>query len=64
MNSIINQKSFFASSLTRYNKFQSFRTFHDWLNKCCRPDEIGDWIKMVCVSHMILESSFILRESM
>ena len=29
----IDNTSFFASSLTRENKFQNFRTFHDWLKE-------------------------------
>ena len=37
--SIINSKSFFYSSLTRKNRFQNFRTFHDWLKERCRPEE-------------------------
>ena len=36
--SMINQNSFFASSLTKENKFQNFRTFHEWLKKHCRPE--------------------------
>lgn len=35
----INKSSFFASSLTRENQFQSFRTFHEWLKERCRPEE-------------------------
>ena len=31
--------SFFASSLTRENKFQNFHTFHEWLKERCRPEE-------------------------
>ena len=37
--SSIDKRSFFASSLTRENQFQSFRTFHEWLNERCRPEE-------------------------
>ena len=35
----IKQDSFFSSSLTRENKFQSFKTFKDWLAERCRPEE-------------------------
>ena len=35
----IDTTSFFASSLTRENQFQSFRTFKEWLKERCRPDE-------------------------
>ena len=35
----IDKTSFFASSLTRENEFQSFRTFKEWLKERCRPDE-------------------------
>ena len=38
MNKII-QNSFFCSSLTRGNKFQDFRSFHDWLKERCKPEE-------------------------
>lgn len=37
--SSIDKSSFFASSLTRENQFQNFRTFHEWLNERCRPEE-------------------------
>ena len=37
--SSIDKSSFFASSLTRENQFQNFRTFHEWLKERCRPDE-------------------------
>jgi len=36
---LIDNSSFFCSSLTRDNKFQSFQSFHDWLRKHCRPEE-------------------------
>lgn len=35
----IKSESFFASSLTRENKFQSFKTFKAWLSERCRPEE-------------------------
>lgn len=35
----IDKTSFFASSLTYKNQFQSFRTFKEWLKERCRPDE-------------------------
>lgn len=35
----IDNNSFFVSSLIKENKFQSFRSFHDWLKERCRPDE-------------------------
>lgn len=35
----IDKASFFASSLTKENKFQDFRTFKKWLADHCRPDE-------------------------
>ena len=35
----IRKDSLFSSSLTRENKFQSFRTFKDWLAERCRPEE-------------------------
>ena len=35
----IKPESFFASSLTRENKFQSFKTFRAWLAERCRPEE-------------------------
>lgn len=35
----IKSDSFFASSLTRENKFQSFKTFKAWLAERCRPEE-------------------------
>ena len=34
----IDSASFFCSSLTRENKFQSFRTFKSWLSDQCRPE--------------------------
>lgn len=37
--STIKPGSFFHSSLTRDNRFQSFRTFKSWLAERCRPDE-------------------------
>lgn len=37
--SCINSDSFFASSLTRENKFQKFETFKVWLIDKCRPKE-------------------------
>lgn len=35
----IHKDSFFYSSLTHENKFQSFRTFKEWLVERCRPEE-------------------------
>lgn len=35
----IRKDSFFCSSLIRENKFQSFRTFKEWLSERCRPEE-------------------------
>ena len=35
----IKSESFFASSLTRENKFQNFKTFKAWLAERCRPEE-------------------------
>lgn len=35
----IKTDSFFASSLTRKNKFQNFKTFKAWLAERCRPEE-------------------------
>ncbi len=35
----IKSESFFASSLTRENKFQNFKTFKAWLTERCRPEE-------------------------
>ena len=35
----IKKDSFFASSLTRKNRFQDFRTFKAWLAEQCRPEE-------------------------
>lgn len=35
----IKTDSFFASSLTRENKFQNFKTFKAWLAERCRPEE-------------------------
>ena len=35
----IKKDSFFASSLTRENKFQNYHTFNDWLKERCRPEE-------------------------
>ena len=35
----IKSESFFASSLTRENKFQNFKTFKAWLAGRCRPEE-------------------------
>ena len=37
--SSIKTGSFFASSLTRENKFQNFKTFKAWLAERCRPEE-------------------------
>lgn len=37
--SSIKAGSFFASSLTRENKFQDFKTFKAWLAERCRPEE-------------------------
>jgi oxidase EvaA len=37
--SIIDSSSFFFSSLTKENKFQNFRTFHEWLKERCCPEE-------------------------
>lgn len=36
--SIIDSKSFFASSLTKKNMFQDFQTFKKWLTNHCRPE--------------------------
>ncbi len=47
---LINRNSFFASSLTKENQFQNFRTFHDWLKECCRPDEFR--VEMVPLDEM------------
>ena len=35
----INTESFFASSLTRVNKFQDYKSFKSWLAERCRPEE-------------------------
>lgn len=35
----INSASFFASSLTKENKFQNYKSFKQWLVEHCRPDE-------------------------
>lgn len=35
----IKSESFFASSLTRENEFQNFKTFKAWLAERCRPEE-------------------------
>ncbi len=37
--SSIKSESFFASSLTRENKFQTFKSFKAWLAERCRPEE-------------------------
>jgi len=44
------ESSFFASSLTRNNRFQSFQTFKEWLNGQCRPDEFK--VEMVPLDEM------------
>lgn len=48
--SIIDSSSFFNSSLTKENKFQNFRTFHDWLKERCRPEEFK--VEMVPLNEM------------
>lgn len=46
----IDSTSFFASSLTRENCFQSFRTFKDWLKERCKPEEFK--VEMVPLDEM------------
>lgn len=46
----IESSSFFASSLTRENNFQNFRTFKEWLKGKCRPEEFK--VEMVPLDEM------------
>lgn len=46
----LSQNSFFASSLTKENKFQTFRTFHEWLKDHCRPEAFR--VEMVPLNEM------------
>jgi len=47
---MIDKNSFFASSLSRENKFQNLKTFHDWLKERCRPEEFK--VEMVPIGEM------------